>query len=272
MTPTLETPRLILKPLALEDAPHLQILFPQWEVVRFLTTRVPWPFPPDGALTYIRDVALPAVARGDEWHWTVRLKTDPARPIGGIDLKNSPGCEDANRGFWLGVPWHGRGLMSRVRRQGDPARTCPLRDGVRQSDVSKTCGWHRRIRRFETSGLRLERQHRLRRSTGDNRRDLRGRGRCGSAPSTFSGHGRTAGRASRVPQPTRHVGSVGVRVECRPGRVVAADHHALTAATVRLGPCPQGGGVHGSSASCGGATRRSRQAVFSGRTREPESQ
>ena len=30
--------------------------------------RVPWPYPNDGALTYYRDYALPAMARGDEWH------------------------------------------------------------------------------------------------------------------------------------------------------------------------------------------------------------
>jgi RimJ/RimL family protein N-acetyltransferase len=105
----LETPRLVLKPLALEDAEAVQALFPHWEIVRYLNRLVPWPYPPDGALTFFRDIALPAIARGDEWIWTLRLKTDPAQIIGSIGLKRS---DDENRGFWLGLPWHGRGLMT----------------------------------------------------------------------------------------------------------------------------------------------------------------
>ena len=59
-TPTLQTERLLLTPLQLADAPAMQQLFPQWEIVRFLNNRVPWPYPEDGALRYIQDVALPA--------------------------------------------------------------------------------------------------------------------------------------------------------------------------------------------------------------------
>jgi RimJ/RimL family protein N-acetyltransferase len=67
MTPTLHTSRLVLRPLELADANQTQVLFPQWEVVRYLRKIVPWPYPADGAYTYYRDVALPAVERGDEW-------------------------------------------------------------------------------------------------------------------------------------------------------------------------------------------------------------
>src|SRR5215510_11871794 len=108
-TPTLDTPRLVLRPLAVADADAVQALFPQWEVVRYLNGIVPWPYPADGALTYIRDIALPAIARGDEWIWTLRLKTDPGQIIGSIGLKRGT---DENRGFWLGLPWHGQGLMT----------------------------------------------------------------------------------------------------------------------------------------------------------------
>jgi len=106
---TLETPRLLLRPLALADAPQIQILFPHWEIVRYLRNAVPWPYPPDGALHYIRDMALPAIKRGDAWHWTLRLKTEPAQVIGFISLIKG---ESENRGFWMGLPWQGRGLMS----------------------------------------------------------------------------------------------------------------------------------------------------------------
>jgi [ribosomal protein S5]-alanine N-acetyltransferase len=108
MMSTLETERLILRPLELADAEQIQELFAQWEIVRMLNARVPWPFPEDGALRNIRDVALPAVERGEAWDWTLRLKEEPERIIGRIGLY----VRENNRGFWMGLPWQGRGLMT----------------------------------------------------------------------------------------------------------------------------------------------------------------
>ena len=107
--PTLYTERLILRPLELADAEAIQRLFPHWEVVRYLNAFVPWPYPTDGALTYLRDNALPSVARGEEWHWSIRLKSAPGQLIGNISLMNE---QDNNRGFWLAPKWQGQGLMS----------------------------------------------------------------------------------------------------------------------------------------------------------------
>jgi len=109
MTPELETRRLLLRPLALADAEQVQRVFPQWEIVRYLDSRVPWPYPPDGALTFYRDVALPAVECGEAWHWTLRLKTEPGQIIGSISVMRG---EHQNRGFWIVPPWQGQGLMS----------------------------------------------------------------------------------------------------------------------------------------------------------------
>jgi RimJ/RimL family protein N-acetyltransferase len=109
MTPTLETPRLLLRPLELEDATQAQLVFPQWEIVRYLNRKVPWPYPPDGALTFYRDVALPAVERGEAWHWTLRLKGDPGRMIGSISLMCG---ENEHRGFWIAPLWQRQGLMN----------------------------------------------------------------------------------------------------------------------------------------------------------------
>jgi RimJ/RimL family protein N-acetyltransferase len=107
--PTLETPRLWLRPLELVDAEQAQVIFPHWEIVRYLGKVVPWPYPPDGALTFYRDVALPAVERGEAWQWALRLKSQPEQMIGNITLRKG---ETKNRGFWLGLPWHGQGLMT----------------------------------------------------------------------------------------------------------------------------------------------------------------
>nr|WP_239646758.1 GNAT family N-acetyltransferase [Pseudomonas syringae] len=54
LTPTLHTPRLLLLPLQLEDAPAMQSLFNHWEVVRYLTHHMPWPYPEGEALRYLR--------------------------------------------------------------------------------------------------------------------------------------------------------------------------------------------------------------------------
>lgn len=108
-TPPLSTKRLLLRPLELADDAAIQGLFPQWEVVRYLNANVPWPYPADGALSFVRDMALPATARGEEWHWTIRLREAPEQMIGSISLMHET---DNNRGFWLAPQWQGQGYMS----------------------------------------------------------------------------------------------------------------------------------------------------------------
>jgi RimJ/RimL family protein N-acetyltransferase len=77
--------------------------------VRYLTNVIPWPYPPDGAEKFIRESALPAGERGEAWHWTLRLRTDPETLIGAINLRVG---EDNNRGFWIAPSWQGNGLMT----------------------------------------------------------------------------------------------------------------------------------------------------------------
>src|SRR5260370_4305046 len=96
--PTLETPRLLLRRLELADATQLQLLFPHWEIVRYLAAQVPWPYPPVGAYHYIRDMALPSIERGETWQWTLRLKSTPDQIIGSIDLRTK---ENDNPAFSL---------------------------------------------------------------------------------------------------------------------------------------------------------------------------
>jgi [ribosomal protein S5]-alanine N-acetyltransferase len=107
---TLQTERLLLQPLQLADAGQTQHLFPHWEIVKFLNQQIPWPYLANGAFTYYRDVALPAIDRGEQWHWTLRLRPSPEELIGSIGLIAKDG--HATRGFWLGLPWQGQGLMT----------------------------------------------------------------------------------------------------------------------------------------------------------------
>jgi RimJ/RimL family protein N-acetyltransferase len=109
MTPPLETARLLLQALALIDAVQIQQQFPHWEIVKHLNAAVPWPYPADGARQFLEHVALPAMERGEQWTWAIRLKSDRNQLIGCISLMQG---EHENRGFWLALPWHGQGLMT----------------------------------------------------------------------------------------------------------------------------------------------------------------
>ena len=106
MIPNLETERLILKPLCREDIDAIQQVFPQWEIVRWLDARVPWPYPEDGARSFIEQVVLPAAKAGTGWHWSIRRRADPAILIGEITLQDVP---RNNRGFWIVPEWQRHG-------------------------------------------------------------------------------------------------------------------------------------------------------------------
>ena len=83
--------------------------------MRFLLNRVPWPYPPDGALYYCREIALPQMERGEAWHWTLRLRSAPAEMIGHLSLMKG---EEDNRGFWLSPAVAGTGTDERGLRVG----------------------------------------------------------------------------------------------------------------------------------------------------------
>ena len=80
-TPVLETPRLVLRPVRSKDAPVIQRRFPHWEVVRWLDAKIPWPYPADGAATYVA-ACLEEMARGEKSHWAIIPKSGPADLIG----------------------------------------------------------------------------------------------------------------------------------------------------------------------------------------------
>jgi [ribosomal protein S5]-alanine N-acetyltransferase len=152
LVPGLETARLWLRPLELADAEQAQPLFAQWDVVRYLNDKVPWPFPADGVHAYYRDNALPAMARGDEWHWTLRLKSEPETLIGSIGLMKSK-SEGLNRGFWLAVPWRGQGLMSEAAEAVNDYWFCEL--GFSRMRVQKAALNRGSCRISQRNGMRL---------------------------------------------------------------------------------------------------------------------
>ncbi|MGJ8525433.1 hypothetical protein LMG33818_001161 [Halomonadaceae bacterium LMG 33818] len=107
--PVLETKRLLLKPLSSAVAEQMQHLFPQWDIVRYLGSHIPWPYPEEGARDYIENIAIPAMNKGNSWNWGIYRKEAPDTFIGEIVVRIS---ETENRGFWLDPQWRRNGYMS----------------------------------------------------------------------------------------------------------------------------------------------------------------
>jgi RimJ/RimL family protein N-acetyltransferase len=107
--PVLKTERLILRGVTLEDAPFIQSYFNDYEVVRELAARVPWPYPDNGAIDYLTNTVLPRQGN-DHWVWGIFLKENPGELIGIVDLWRREAPE--NRGFWLARKHWGKGLMT----------------------------------------------------------------------------------------------------------------------------------------------------------------
>ncbi|HLX15862.1 MAG TPA: GNAT family N-acetyltransferase [Bradyrhizobium sp.] len=111
-TPTIQTPRLILRPLALSDAPVIQRHFNNWNIIQNLASVVPWPYPDDGAEAFISK-QLEKIAAGEEiYQWVLVLRSSDGEAIGNIHFHPRPGKPKGNRGFWLAEPYWNRGLMT----------------------------------------------------------------------------------------------------------------------------------------------------------------
>ncbi len=97
--------------MAIEDAPAIQRYFDNWNIIQHLTPSVPWPYPPDGGLTHVRDTVLPTVASGASLTWAITEQTGGDELIGCIDFFfKDQGL--GNRGFWLAEHLWGRGYMT----------------------------------------------------------------------------------------------------------------------------------------------------------------
>src|SRR6185436_4261673 len=109
ITPTIQTSRLILRPLALSDAPAIQRHFNNWNIIRNLTTVVPWPYPDDGAETFVR-LQLEKIAAGEELYlWGLTLRPGDGEAIGIIHFRPTADNSKDNRGFWVAEPYWNRG-------------------------------------------------------------------------------------------------------------------------------------------------------------------
>jgi len=150
--PTFRTSRLILREVTEADVPSYQKHFVDYEVIRHLAAGVPWPYPEDGVMSYLKSEIFPYQGK-EKWVWGITLAENPSAVIGAIELlrKASP----ANRGFWLGREFWGRGYMTEA--------TIPVTDyafealGFESLVFANAVGNKRSERIKEKSGARLVR-------------------------------------------------------------------------------------------------------------------
>lgn len=108
-TPRLETKRLLLRAITLGDAHAMQHHFANWNVIKTIGS-VPWPYPLDGAESYIRR-RLEDGKKREIYFWGIIQKQAPRELIGAIEYRFFVD-EEENRGFWLSEAYWGRGLMT----------------------------------------------------------------------------------------------------------------------------------------------------------------
>lgn len=108
-TPILKTDRLILRPVVMEDAPAIQKYFANWEIIRHLSTSVPWPYPEDGAESFVQETL--SKPEGEQYNWAITEKGGTDELIGLIDFRTKL-HNDGNRGFWMAIPYQGKGYMT----------------------------------------------------------------------------------------------------------------------------------------------------------------
>src|SRR2546421_7602815 len=112
--PTLQTQRLTLRPLALSDAPAIQRHFNNWNIIQHLAAVVPWPYPEDGAETFVR-LQLEKIAAGEQnYHLVFAPRARDGGAIGNIHFCPHADSPQGNWGFWLAEPRWNPGLENKA--------------------------------------------------------------------------------------------------------------------------------------------------------------
>jgi hypothetical protein len=124
--PTLQTPRLILRPLTVADASEIERHVADWDVARW-TTSIPHPYPAGAELAWpaSEGVVLPASPNwiGSDY----RLYKFPSRR----------GRRSGEFGYWVAKPMWGRAMrlrprICRLRLQGTRSKQADLRRDARK--------------------------------------------------------------------------------------------------------------------------------------------
>jgi [ribosomal protein S5]-alanine N-acetyltransferase len=112
--PTLSSDRLVLRAMTLDDAKDVQRLAGDRNIAA-TTSLIPHPYPDGAAEAWIstHDSEF-AVGKGAVWAVTLR---DNGELIGAIGLTIDAESERAEMGYWIGVPYWGKGYMTEAARR-----------------------------------------------------------------------------------------------------------------------------------------------------------
>jgi 8-oxo-dGTP diphosphatase len=101
----IETPRLLLRPLRLEDAADIQRMAGEWEVARY-TANIPHPYEAGMAEAWIK------THRDDfEIVFAIEKREDSAL-VGCIGVEPDRAGREAEFGYWIGIPYWGAGYAT----------------------------------------------------------------------------------------------------------------------------------------------------------------
>jgi ribosomal-protein-alanine N-acetyltransferase len=108
--PTLETSRLTLRPYSEADIAELVPLIGAREVAA-TTLRIPHPYTEQDARQF-----LAVIENGDHLRMAVTLRSDGLL-VGGVGLNIEEQHQHAELGYWLGVPYWGKGYATEAARE-----------------------------------------------------------------------------------------------------------------------------------------------------------
>jgi RimJ/RimL family protein N-acetyltransferase len=110
MAPVLQTARLRLRPYTEADVAELVPLIGAREIAA-TTLRIPHPYSEDDARKFIASSQSAAEAR-----FAITLRSDD-HLIGGVGLRLDPQHQNAELGYWLGVPFWANGFATEASRE-----------------------------------------------------------------------------------------------------------------------------------------------------------
>jgi RimJ/RimL family protein N-acetyltransferase len=111
--PTLLTKRLVLRPFRMEDAPEVQRLAGAREVAA-TTATIPHPYEDGMAEAWIASHRETAES-GEDVVFAITLREGGAL-VGAIGMRVKPRHERAELGYWVGVPYWGKGYATEASR------------------------------------------------------------------------------------------------------------------------------------------------------------